>query len=341
VAAHQFAARIEAELAEPFLLDVGPVKIGASVGVAVSDPSSTVVSLLADADVQMYDAKSRRRGLAARPSAQRRLGAIERRRLADELTAGIGRGEVVAYLQPIVDLDSDALVGMEALARWNHPTLGLLAPGAFIDLVEDAGLDVPFGDAVLESAASVMGDLARNPATAGGGFTLAVNLSIGQLSHLGLAARIGGVLDAHGMAMQDLVVEITERATLARHASLGSSSPDAALRELHAAGAALSLDDFGTGHSSLTHVRRFPLASVKIDQTFVAGMCEHAEDLAVVNVVIGLCKALGLDVVAEGIETAEQRRLLLSLGCRLGQGFAISPPLPPDTVADWVSRHRR
>ena len=332
-AARNFAERIEAELTEPYVLDVGPVKIGASVGVAVSDAASTVVSLLADADVQMYDAKSHRRGLATRPAVERRRGVIERRRLADELAAGLGRDEVVAHLQPIVDLTTGALVGMEALARWNHPSLGVLSPVSFMDLVEDAALDIPFGAAVLQSAAASMRALAR-PDT---DLTLAINLSIGQLSHVGLTEQIASVMEHNGLSMSDLVIEITERSTLSRHAGAGSSSPDATLRALHDAGAALSLDDFGTGYSSLTHVRRFPLRSIKVDQTFVAGMCKHAEDLAVVNVVIGLANALGLGVVAEGIETAEQYELLATLGCGFGQGYVISPPIAPDAVSDWVT----
>lgn len=333
LAARQLADRIEAELNEPFTIDDATVRVGASVGVSVSDVDSTVVSLLSDADVQMYDSKLRRRGLPVRPMPDRRRGAIERRRLAEDLAVGIERGEVVAHLQPIVDLSNGALVSVEALARWNHPELGLLQPADFIDLVEDAALDVPFGDAVLSSAAATMArlhGLGVRP-------TLAINLSVGQLSHRGLTQRIKDAVGEHGLTMQDLVVEITERSTLTRTAAVGASSPEATLHALDAEGAGLSLDDFGTGHSSLTHVRRYPLRSIKIDHTFVAGMSSHPEDLAVVDVVIGLGRALDLDVIAEGIESTEQYQQLLSLGCGFGQGFLISPALDPDAFVGWIS----
>ena len=335
-AARHFAERIEAELTAPFVLDFGTVHIGASVGVSISDSESTVVSLLADADVQMYDAKSGRRGLAMRPMADRRRGVIERRRLADELALGLGRGEIVAHLQPIVDLVTGELVSVEALARWQHPTLGLLQPSSFIDLVEDAALDVRFGNAVLVSAVAGM----QRIRASGMSPTLAVNLSIGQLSHRGLTSMISAALADLDFPMGDLVVEITERATLARTASAGATSPEVTLHELNAEGASLSLDDFGTGHSSLTHVRRYPLRSIKIDQTFVAGMCTHAEDRAVVEVVVGLGRALDLDVIAEGIESSDQHEMLVSLGCRYGQGYAISPALDAEELLGWISTRR-
>ena len=335
VAASALADRIESALSQPYDLDVGPVKIGASVGVAISDPFSTVITLLADADVRMYDAKSDRRGMTTRAMAERRRSATERRRLADELTLGLQRGEVVAHLQPILDLTTGYIVGVEALARWNHPTHGLLVPNSFMDLVEDAGLDVMLGAAVLESACEVLAELR----TMGIQLQLALNLSIGQLADPELCARVQAALDAHGLQMEHLVIEITERATLARHGSLGMSSPDDTLRELHAAGALLSLDDFGTGYSSLTHVRRFPLSSLKVDQLFVAGMCDHPEDRAVVDVIVGLARALGLLVIAEGVETRQQWEMLRHMGCDQAQGFLMSPPMSGPTAVRWIVDH--
>ncbi len=335
VAASALADRIESALSRTYDLDVGPVKIGASVGVAISDPFSTVVSLLADADVRMYNAKSDRRGMTTRTMVERRRSATERRRLADELAFGLGRGEVVAHLQPILDLATGHLVGVEALARWNHPQLGLLAPGSFMDLVEDAGLDVVLGAAVLESACGAIAQLRST----GISVQLALNLSIGQLADPKLCDDMQAVLTRFGLQMSDLVIEITERATLARHGSVGMSSPDDTLRELHTAGALLSLDDFGTGYSSLTHVRRFPLASLKVDQLFVAGMCDHPEDRAVVDVIVGLASALGLLVVAEGVETREQWEMLRHMGCNHAQGFLMAPPMAGPTAVRWIEDH--
>ena len=139
--------------------------------------------------------------------------------------------------------------------------------------------------------------------------------------------------------MEALIIEITERATLTRHASIGRSAPDETLGELHAAGAQLSLDDFGTGFSSLTHVRRFPLTSLKVDQTFVAGMCDHSEDRAVVEVVVGLARALGLVVIAEGVETVQQHDMLRPMGCDHAQGYLMSPPMEATLAVRWILDH--
>ena len=336
-AARELADRIEVVLGAPYLLDVGPVKIGASVGVALSDPSSTVAGMLSAADAQMYHAKSERRGSIVPHAIERRRTAGERRNLAIELAAGLGRGEVVAYLQPVVDLVTGNVVGVEALARWNHPTRGLLRPAVFLDLVDDAGLDAALGDAVLVSACRSLRDIR------GLGFNLelCVNMSLGQLTTSGLCAHIADVIEPFGLPMSKLVVEITERATLLRHVPRGCPSPEETLHELNLAGVSLSLDDFGTGHSSLNHVRRFPLSSIKVDRTFVAAMVLQPEDHAVVEVVIGLAKALGLSVVAEGVETAVQLDLLRQLGCGRAQGYYLGQPMEASSIGPWLIDRRR
>jgi len=331
-AARLFADRIEAAISAPYHVEAGPVRIGASVGIAISDEESTVASLLADADLEMYDAKSERRGLVVRSAVERRRSAVERRRLADDFLSGLTRGEIVAHLQPIIDTRNRRLVGLEALARWNHPRLGILRPAAFIDLVEDAGLDVALGDAVLESACRAMGILADHGLRP----ELGINLSVGQLADPSLAERIGSTLDRHRLSPKRLVVEITEQAILARRAAVGAVSADVTLRSMHAMGAMLSLDDFGTGYSSLTHVRRFPLAAIKVDQSFVAGMCVNPQDHAVVEVIIGLGRALDLLVVAEGVEQREQLEALSRLGCDQVQGHLVSPPMAADDAIAWV-----
>ena len=336
-AASTLADRIESSISGPYELSVGPVKIGASVGVALSDPFSSATSLLADADVQMYDAKSARRGTTTLASGERRRSATERRQMAEELAVGLSRGELVAHLQPIVDIATGDLVAVEALARWNHPQLGLLGPDSFMDVVEAAGLDVPLGDAVLESSCNALGALNAE----GVRVQLSLNLSIGQLADPGLEARMQAVLERHGMDMSQIIIEITERVTLARHASIGMASPDQTLGRLHDAGAQLSLDDFGTGFSSLTHVRRFPLTTLKVDQTFVAGMGEHPEDRAVVEVVVGLARSLGLLVVAEGVETPEQWTILRDMGCDQAQGYLVSRPMPAAIAVHWIRGRRR
>jgi len=332
-AARVLADRIEASICLPYDVGAGPVRIGASVGIAICDDVATAASLLADADLAMYDAKSERRGLSARSVVERKRSATERRQLADEFAKGLTRGEIIAYLQPIVDTRTRRLIGLEALARWTHPQLGVLAPASFMGIVEDAGLDVELGDAVLESACTALEHLA----SAGLVPELAINLSVGQLADAELVNRIARTIARYGLSPAQLVVEITEKAILTAPLSRGrGASADQTLRALHAMGAKLSLDDFGTGYSSLTHVRRFPLSAIKIDQSFVAGMSTHPEDRAVVEVVIGLGRALNLLVVAEGVETPDQLRALVEVGCDQVQGHLIAQPMPGDAAIDWV-----
>jgi diguanylate cyclase (GGDEF)-like protein/PAS domain S-box-containing protein len=328
--------RIEEALAEPYDLDAGPVRVGASIGIAVSDRASTVTGLLADADISMYDAKSDRRGAAPRSLDERRRTAMQRRRLADDLASGIERGEVIAFLQPIVELSTGRTVALEALARWSHPELGLLTPSSFIDLAEDAGLDRALGDAVLASACDTIAGAGAHADH----LRLCVNLSVGQLSDPSLCDRLISTLARRDLALERLTVEITERATLARRPAAGSVSPEGTLHRLHGLGVELSLDDFGTGYSSLTHLRRYPLAAVKVDHSFVAGMVEHPEDRAVVSAVTGLARALGLRVVAEGVETAEQHTALCDLGCDEVQGYLIAPPMGRDDLIRWLAPSR-
>jgi predicted signal transduction protein with EAL and GGDEF domain len=321
--------RIDATLSMPYLLTEGPVRVTSSVGLALADHDSTVTGLLADADLAMYEAKAARRGEPERSFGQRQRSANERRRLADELAAGLQRGEVVAHLQPVVSVTDGNTVGLEALVRWNHPTLGLLAPSVFLDLAEDAGLDLLLGDVVLRSAVATMRDL--DPA-----LFLGVNLSVGQLADRGLRARAAAILADHRITPERLVVEITEHATIARQAGGGRVSPEHTLEELRATGAHLCLDDFGTGYSSLTHIRRYQLQSIKVDRSFVAGITEHPEDRAVVAAMVGMAAALGLQVVAEGVETEAQLAELQRLGCQLAQGYLFARPLPPDEVGPWL-----
>ena len=335
-AARDLGDRIEAELSRPYLLDVGPVRIGASVGVAVSNASSTVAGLLSAADVHMYGAKAQR-FIDGPPEQDRRRPVRDRRALAIELAAGLGRGEVVAHLQPVFDLRTGNVVGMEALARWQHPQRGLLRPSMFIDLVDDAGLDTALGDAVLTSA----GQALRVFRELGFDLELGINLSIGQLTTAGLCAHIAEIAGSTGLHLSKLVVEITERATISRRVPRGCPSPEETLDELHRAGVSLSLDDFGTGHASLTHVRRFPLSSIKVDRAFVEAMERGERDRAVVEVVVGLARALGLTVVAEGVETAVQLEMLRTLGCDRAQGYLLGVPMDAEAATAWLLERRR
>ncbi|MET0908445.1 MAG: EAL domain-containing protein [Ilumatobacteraceae bacterium] len=334
--ADKLVQRLEDAISEPFELRSGPARVGASAGIVLSDASSTVEGLLSGADMAMYDAKAARRGGSVRsalPGSSPEL----RRRLLHDLAVGIGRGEVVAFVQPIVHLETGRVTAVEALARWQHPRLGLLLPGSFIGLAEDADLDVGLGERVLESACETV----RAACVVMPGLNLCINLSAGQLAEPGLGASVLSHLAEAGLTPDRLIVEITERVTLTRRRTRGGPTPESALHDLRRLGIKLSLDDFGTGHSSLTHLRRYPLASIKIDRHFVAGMVDHPEDLAVVAAVIGLGTALGLWVVAEAVETDAQLQMLREMGCSHAQGNIISPALPPAAFIDWLTRRLR
>jgi EAL domain-containing protein (putative c-di-GMP-specific phosphodiesterase class I) len=265
---------------------------------------------------------------------ERRRTASERRRLVDEFVTGLGRGEVVAHLQPIVETASRRLVGLEALARWDHPRLGQLSPAAFLDLVEDAGLGADLGDAVLASACVALRALAAR----GHEPHLSINLSVGQLTDAGITARIGRIIARHHLSPQRLEIEITEQAILPPLPTATGVSCDHTLHALHAAGATLMLDDFGTGYSSMTHVRRFPLGAVKIDRSFVNGMLASHEDRAVVESIIGLARALDLRSVAEGVESLDELAALHALGCDRVQGHLIAPAMSGAAILGWIER---
>jgi diguanylate cyclase (GGDEF)-like protein/PAS domain S-box-containing protein len=328
----QLCERIDATLSMPYLLTEGPVRVTASVGLALVDDEATVTGLLADADLAMYEAKAARRGEPERSVTQHQRNANERRRLADDLAAGLSRGEVVAYLQPLVSMSSGRTVGLEALVRWHHPERGVLAPGAFLDLAEDAGLDLLLGDVVLRSACAAARHL--DPEV-----HLSVNLSVAQLADRNLCERVRTILADHGIVPERLMVEITEHATLTRRPGGGRVSPEHTLDELRALGASLCLDDFGTGYSSLTHIRRYPLTAIKIDRSFVAGVVDQPEDRAVIAAMVGMANALGLQVVGEGVENEQQLRALADLGCDVAQGYLMCRPLHPDKIGEWMTTH--
>ena len=329
-AAAALATRLERRLGEPYLMSVGPVRLGASVGTATAVPGATPDSLLAEADASMYAAKdARRRGVTPPQTHQRRV--LDRgRRLAEDLAVGIARGEVTAHLQPIVDPHLGRTVVVEALARWKHPDLGLLAPRAFIDLAEYTGLDVALGEAVMRSAC----DTVRRAGSAADDVMISVNLSLGELSDVSARDRIDRALREHEIEPSRLLVEVGEEA-LAPTGD-GDVSTDVTLLALDAMGVRLCLDDFGTGVSSLTTLRRFPVSMLKVDGSFVRGMTHRHQDRTAVTAMIAMGAALGITVVAEAVESEEQLAALVALGCPLVQGHHVCKPLAPDDALAWL-----
>jgi EAL domain-containing protein (putative c-di-GMP-specific phosphodiesterase class I) len=332
--ARALAGRVEAALAEPFAIDDGDVVLTASIGVAIARSSLDRPDvLLRDADAAMYRAKER--GRARIEVADRSLHdrALARLRVEGELRAALANGELVPHYEPLVSLETRTIVGVEALARWRHPRRGLLEPAAFLPIAEDSGLIVQVDEAIIDRA---LADAAEWLTVLGPDqpMLVSVNVSGRHLVSGEVVSTVRDALAAHDWAASRLAVELTEGVLIHDDAALQETL--AALREI---GVTIVVDDFGTGFSSLGYLHRFPVSSVKIDRSFVERLDARDSDAALVGAVIGMADALGLQTVAEGVETAAQRDLLVELGCGYGQGFLFSPPVAPSALRDLLTRN--
>ena len=321
------AERILATLREPFVLDGTEVQISATIGIATSQRSSTATELLRDADVAMYAAKAEGKGGWRQFEPSMHESVRTRLELKGALERGIAAGEFVLHYQPIVDMATGQLRGIEALVRWIHPERGLVSPIEFIPLAEETGLIVPLGRWVLEEASRA--SLALE-ALGGDIPYMSVNLSARQLQQPELVGEIDRLIRDSGVTPGRLVLEITESAMM-RDTDLMVSRL-LGLREL---GIRIAIDDFGTGYSSLNYLRHLPVDIVKIDQSFVTGIVTDPAQRAVVATIIDLGHLLGLQLIAEGVETPDQRDVLTTLGCELGQGFLWARPIELDGVISY------
>ncbi|HYH52356.1 MAG TPA: EAL domain-containing protein [Acidimicrobiia bacterium] len=324
-AASVLAERITDVLREPILVNDEEVFLSASVGIATSDGACSPESLLRDADAAMYRAKENGRDRCEFFDATMRTEATERLEIQSALHRAIERDELRVYYQPVVDLTSGAVAGLEALVRWQHPHHGLVSPASFIPLAEETGLIVPIGAWVLDQTSA---QLARwRQQDWGRSLTASVNVSARQLRQSDLIPAPMATLLESGMEPSALCLELTETTFME-----DAGSHREALAGIKGLGVALAIDDFGTGYSSLTYLKRFPVSVLKIDQAFVRGLGDDAADTAIVKSVIDLAHALGLVVVAEGVETADQVAHLRRLGCDLAQGYFFARPQPADDI---------
>lgn len=329
--AEEIGRRLLAGLERPYEVGRDVFRTTASIGIALSGPGSTAEELLQDADIAMYRAKETGRGRLSVYDKNLRASRDHRLRTEKELRSGIQRGELQLLFQPIMDLASGTMAAVEALVRWDHPGRGLLAPAEFLDVAETTGLIIPLGRWVVPEACRQLAEWQReDPATAPQ--QLAVNLSAVELSDPGIVDVVTRALHDAGLPAESLCIEITESALLD-----GNSANVSTVRQLRAMGIRIALDDFGTGYSSLTNLKRFPVDTVKIDRSFVAGLGTDAEDTAIVGAVVGLAKALGLTTTAEGVEDPAQRDHLRRLGCTHLQGHLYSPPA---TIPDLINLAR-
>jgi diguanylate cyclase (GGDEF)-like protein/PAS domain S-box-containing protein len=318
--------RLVHALGEPFDLGGQAQHATASVGIALGDGSSDPEMLIRNADAAMYRAKERGRARYELFDDEMRQRSISWLETEGELRRALDKAELRNVYQPIVSPRSGQIVGFEALVRWHHPERGVISPADFIPIAEQSGLIVPLGRAVLEQACAEAAGWNRDR-DGRPPLRVAVNFSPRQLSHPKAVDTVLTVLGETGLAPELLCVEITESALVEDSAAtLGT------LNRLKELGVTLALDDFGTGYSSLTYVRRFPIDTLKIDRSFIDGIVGSSEDEAIVTAVLSMGRALGVHVVAEGVETEAQADRLRVLGCKLAQGYLFSRPVAPEAV---------
>jgi diguanylate cyclase (GGDEF)-like protein len=319
------ARAIAQALARPHPVDGHTLHITASIGVAAfPDDGDSAEALLKHADVAMYRAKALGRNAVQLYTRDMSVHARQRVELQGALHEAIERGQLELHYQPQLELASGRLRGVEALIRWQHPQLGPVSPERFIPLAEETGLIAPLGEWVLRTAAR---QLQRWRAAGHTTLTLAVNLSARQVEAPGLPRLVQQVLDECELPAPCLELEITETALL--------HNADPVLTTLQAlkdVGVALALDDFGTGYSSLAHLRRFPIDTIKIDKSFTAEIGASADTATIIRAIVTLARSLGVETVAEGVETAPQLRFLAMLGCHHAQGYHLGRPVPAAAI---------
>ena len=327
------AERLLQSLRQPLVVAGSALTASASIGITTSLIGyESPADVLRDADIAMYRAKAAGKDRYALFDAVLHSEVTQRVRLEGELRAAIGNGQLSLVYQPIYELATARLMGFEALARWTHPDLGAIGPDAFIPIAEETGLIVPLTDFVLHRACQDLKTWQQSdPAFAA--LTMNVNISGKDVGHTGLVARVTHALVAARLEPQCLHIELTENILMEQ---LKAAMP--LLEDLRTLGVGLSVDDFGSGYSSLAHLSSLPVDTLKIDRSFIHGMRAGSNEAAVVHAVVYLGHSLRKHVVAEGIETASQFAQLRDMGCRAGQGFHMSRPLTAVAVEGLLDR---
>jgi diguanylate cyclase (GGDEF)-like protein/PAS domain S-box-containing protein len=315
---------------EPFILNGSTLTVQLSIGVATTADAADQGQLLSQAGAALRNAKSTGKGRWRRYEAALHREIIDQAQLRAELEHAIAADQLVLHFQPIIELESGRADGFESLVRWQHPKNGLLPPGAFIELAEESGLIIPLGAWVLEhslrEAAGWQEQFPDDPPH------VSVNVSARQFRSPGFVDHVLELVDEVGLAPRLLTVEITESLVLAEPERVRSE-----LSVLRNAGVRVSIDDFGTGYSSLSYLHQVPADILKLDKSFVDTMSVSNRQYDLVHGIVQLAGTLKLDVVAEGIETPADRSLLTMTGCRFGQGYLISRPMPGPDVAPWLT----
>jgi len=324
----EIAERVLASLSDPFKVAATEIFVRASIGVATShEGGRRTEDLLRNADLAMYRAKDLGKGRFELFEPEMHALAMHRHELKSELQRAVEEDQLVVLFQPVVDLPTGAITGVEALVRWQHPRLGLVSPDAFIPLAEESGLIGPIGRHVFDQACERLAAW-RAASIAGESFTVSINLSVREFQAPDLVRVMTETADRAGVPTSAITLEITESALM--------DDLDAGIARMNlikAAGFGLALDDFGTGYSSLSHLRRLPIDVLKVAKPFVDHIAEREEDVAFLRSILDFAQTLSLDVVVEGVESAQQARILLELGARRVQGFVFSRPVEPRVLS--------
>jgi diguanylate cyclase (GGDEF)-like protein/PAS domain S-box-containing protein len=316
--------RILGIMKEPVLVDRQPLQATASIGVSLFPSDGTsLIDLLKHADTAMYHAKA-----LGRNNAQYYVNAMQRHlehrvNMEAALRDAVRLQQLEVYYQPIVELATQRVVAMEALIRWHHPVEGMIPPDEFIPIAEEIGLDVDIGDFVLQQSVRDLIEWDKKGAAI---VPVSVNITPLQLQGGRLRKTVCSLLEDYGLQPVFLQLELTERALFASSVLSPDDGRGDAIAEIRSLGCKIAIDDFGTGYSNLSYLRRWKIDAVKIDQSFVQDLSRNSSDSAIVSAIIAIAKNLGIRVVAEGVETAEQTDMLIKLGCTLGQGFFFSRP---------------
>lgn len=330
--AHDVAERIRTALREPFsLAGCVSLEIGVSIGLArYPDDAETESKLMQCADVAMYGAKRQASGIE-RYDPAKDLNSIRTLVLSGGLRQAVDGDQLLLVYQPKLDLRSDTIRSFEVLARWCHPDHGMIPPDEFIPQAEESGNIVPFTRWTLERTVECLHHLRGQ----GLAFSLALNLSPRSLHSNEIQTFVETLLNEADVMPSDITLELTETAVM-----LDPAGAVSRLERLHGLGLRLSIDDFGTGYSSLSLLRRLPLDEIKIDKSFIENMTINSQDRVIVGSTIDLAHNLGLDVVAEGVETPAQMEALRELGCDIVQGFLIAEPIDGQNLVDWTRETR-
>jgi diguanylate cyclase (GGDEF)-like protein/PAS domain S-box-containing protein len=327
-AAEAAAAELVNAFSDPLKVGDYDLQVGVSAGVSFSlDDSVDSSTLLRNADLALFKAKTDGRGLCRVYEPQMSLQIMMRREVEQDLRQALAKDQLVIHYQPLMELERGVEVGFEALLRWNHPEKGMISPAAFIPIAESSGMIVPIGNWVLEQSCKLAAALQKN-------LSIAVNISPAQFKSGKLVDVVSAALKKYGLAAHRLELEITESLLLEK-----SSETLDIWKSLKELGVVIALDDFGTGYSGLGYLNSFPIDKIKIDRSFIKDLGTKPRSKELVRAAINMGHSLGLMTLAEGIETQEQLDILRALGCQHGQGFLFSPAIPASQINDALLLH--